>query len=477
MRATPSNDRSPPTWWDALIFVVGLLLIVSGGGWFSQRPPTWGWVTMGILVAGWGWRSGGWRWLTEAPGTVLAYLLGGGNPQARRYGARLTSEALVYSLFMVVLLLGGLLGHSNMLLLVFALLAGSLVLNGYATILVLRQVRGRRTLPDMVFAGEPFSIQIELTNRKRWLSSWLLQVEDHLRQGSHEHHPTVLFERIPPHSSRFASYQVAAPARGVLDFLSLRISSRYPLGLWERGFELNLAEQLLILPRVGRLTGRFREALRTQQRTQFDAPARTGVFDEEFHRLREFRPGDSRRAIHWRTTARRNELMVREYQEQHDPEWLLLVDLWLPPQPGATDLERLETVISFVASCCTSRARTGRNTGLQLSLCGRQFASLGEPGQGLTLRDALESLALAEGSSSPATGHLADILEQRRGESSRKLFISSHPDSQNRLEDLLAGLGLSIDEVGSEFECPASEGVTLEDLFELDPLPGLEAVR
>ncbi|MFN6102942.1 MAG: hypothetical protein ACK5EA_00580 [Planctomycetaceae bacterium] len=41
----------------------------------------------------------------------------------------------------------------------------------------------------------------------------------------------------------------------------------------------------------------------------------------------------------------------------------------------------------------------------------------------------------------------------------------------------MAGLGLSIDEVGSEFECPASEGVTLEDLFELDPLPGLEAVR
>jgi uncharacterized protein (DUF58 family) len=477
MRAAPSTDRSPPTWWDALIFLVGLLLIVSGSGWLSERPPNWGWVVAGILVAGWGWRNGGWRWLTEMPGTVLAYLLGGGNPQARRYGARLTSEALVYSLFMVVLLLGALLGHSNMLLLVFALLAGALVLNGYATILVLRQVRGRRTLPDMVFAGEPFSVQIELTNRKRWLSSWLLQVEDHLRQGAREHHPNVLFERIPPHSSRFASYQVAASSRGVLDFLSLRISSRYPLGLWERGFELNLPEQLLILPRVGRLTGRFGEALRTQQRTQFDAPARTGVFDEEFHRLREFRPGDSRRAIHWRTTARRNELMVREYQEQHDPEWLLLVELWLPPQPASTDLERLETVISFVATCCTSRARTGRNTGLQLLLCGRQFVSLGEPGQGLTLRDALESLALAEGSSSPATGELATILEQRRGEASRKLFITTHPASWNRLVELWAGLGLSIDAVGLEFECPTSDGVTLGDLFELDPFPVLEAVR
>jgi uncharacterized protein (DUF58 family) len=477
MCAAPSTDRSAPSWFDALIFVVGLLLILNGGGWLSQSQPAWGWVVVGILVTWWGWRSGGWRWLTEVPGTLIAYLLGGGNPQARRYGARLTSEALVYSLFMVVLLLGALLGHSNMLLLVFALLAGALVLNGYATILVLRQVRGRRSLPEMVFAGEPFSVQIELTNRKRWLSSWLLQVEDHLRQGCREHHPTVLFERIPPHSTRLATYQVSAPSRGVLDFLSLRVSSRYPLGLWERGFELNLGEQLLILPRVGRLTGHFREALRTQQRTQFDAPARTGVFDEEFHRLREFRPGDSRRAIHWRTTARRNELMVREYQEQHDPEWLLLVDLWLPVQPAAADLERLETVISFVASCCASRARTGRNTGLQLYLCGRQFVSLGEPGQGLTLRDALESLALAEGSATPATEDLANILERRRGEASRKLFISSHPQPPIRLEDLVGGMGLSIDEVGSEFECFVTEGVALEDLFELDPLPGLEAVR
>jgi uncharacterized protein (DUF58 family) len=363
-----------------------------------------------------------------------------------------------------------------MLLLVFALLAGALILNGYATILVLRQIRGRRVLPDMVFAGQPFSVQIELTNRKRWLSSWLLLVEDRLRKGPDEHHPSVLFERIPPQSTRVASYQVCVPTRGVLDFLSLRISSRYPLGLWERGFELNLTEGVLILPRVGRLTGGFREALRTQQRTQFDAPARTGVFDEEFHRLREFRPGDSRRAIHWRTTARRNELMVREYQEQHDPEWLLLVDLWLPPQPAPDDLERLETVISFVASCCATRARTGRNTGLQLMVCGRRFVSLGEPGQGLTLRDALESLAVAQGSPTPQTGHLPTILERCREEASRKLFLSSHPHSPTRLEELLRLLDLP-DELGQQFECPGAEGVPLADQFELDPLPGLETLR
>ena len=77
MCAAPSTDRSAPTWFDALIFVVGLLLILSGGGWLSQSQPAWGWVVVGMLVTGWGWRSGGWRWLTEVPGTLIAYLLGG----------------------------------------------------------------------------------------------------------------------------------------------------------------------------------------------------------------------------------------------------------------------------------------------------------------------------------------------------------------------------------------------------------------
>lgn len=477
MPVAPSADASRATWSSALVLVIGLLLMLEGSGWTNQSSPQWIWVIVGMSIVLWGWRDGGLRWLTELPGTVVAFVLAGGNRQARRYEARLTSEALVYSLFMVVLLLGALLGHSNMLLLVFALLAGALVLNGYSTVTVLRQISGRRHLPDMVFAGEPFSVHLELTNRKRWLTSWLLVVEDHLKQRGFELHPSVLFERIPAHSSRVGSYEVIPQKRGVLSFLPLRISSRYPLGLWERGFELNQTEQLLILPRVGRLSAQFEQSLRSQSHSRQDAPARRGVFDEEFHRLREFRPGDSRRAIHWRTTARRNELMVREYQEQHDPEWVLLVDLWLPAEPTAHDLAGLETAISFVASCCASRSRMAHDTGLQLLICGRNFTALGEPGQGLSLRGALESLAVAEGHHEPAPGHLVEILRRRRGDGSRKLFVSTHPNPDCRLVELGAEIDAADDGLVAEFETPGSGGESLSNLFEYDvaPVPEVSA--
>ena len=46
--------------------------------------------------------------------------------------------------------------------------------------------------------------------------------------------------------------------------------------------------------------------------------------------------------FHWRTTARRGELMVREYDTAPSPELVLVVEPWLPTNPTATDRERLE---------------------------------------------------------------------------------------------------------------------------------------
>ena len=61
----------------------------------------------------------------------------------------------------------------------------------------------------------------------------------------------------------------------------------------------------------------------------------------------EYRPGDAIRRIHWRTSARADELMVREFEENRDEDAALLVDLW---SDGKSAPEYFETVISFVAT-------------------------------------------------------------------------------------------------------------------------------
>lgn len=69
--------------------------------------------------------------------------------------------------------------------------------------------------------------------------------------------------------------------------------------------------------------------------------------DVSFHALREYRPGDDRRAIHWRTTARVGKLMVRQFEETRRAHLLVL----LPTHPDDHSTpEDLESAISVAAS-------------------------------------------------------------------------------------------------------------------------------
>src|SRR5262249_61272803 len=59
-------------------------------------------------------------------------------------------------------------------------------------------------------------------------------------------------------------------------------------------------------------------------------PVRHPTAQSEIHGVRPFRSGDSPRWIHWRTTARRGELMVREVEETPTDNLIVVVDPWVP---------------------------------------------------------------------------------------------------------------------------------------------------
>lgn len=68
---------------------------------------------------------------------------------------------------------------------------------------------------------------------------------------------------------------------------------------------------------------------------------------------REYRTGDSLRRVHWRQTARRGELMVRQEERQGDPEAVLILDTSLPGRGdvhGATSDAHFERMVELVAS-------------------------------------------------------------------------------------------------------------------------------
>src|SRR5262249_40475198 len=114
----------------------------------------------------------------------------------------------------------------------------------------------------------------------------------------------------------------------------LQAVTGYPFGLARRRVTLVPGQEVVVLPALGRLhRGRLRRFLAQTSQTigrDLQSARRHPTAQTEFHGLRAFRSGDSPRWIHWRTTARRGELMVREFEDTPTDNLILVLDPWLP---------------------------------------------------------------------------------------------------------------------------------------------------
>lgn len=113
-------------------------------------------------------------------------------------------------------------------------------------------------------------------------------------------------------------YCVEYGRRGEREFGPLTVTARDVFGLVEEDTQLRGTDSVLVFPRVYRLSPwgrnplhRLEEFGRSRQR-------------EEFEELREYSPGDPLRDIHWKTTAKRDDLVVKEFAAEAEAEMVTL---------------------------------------------------------------------------------------------------------------------------------------------------------
>jgi uncharacterized protein (DUF58 family) len=165
----------------------------------------------------------------------------------------------------------------------------------------------------------------------------------------------------------------SARGRHRVEPLSVEVS--YPFGLVQAVRELTGPGEVFVLPAVGRvdLAG-FRRWLARGVSGESHArrPSRRAAPGTgDVRGLRPYRSGDSPRDIHWRSSARRNQLLVREY-DCGDPVGLVIViDPWVPdgpPQPEAG--RRLEWALSLATTLGQAWCDAGDGSDLTLIVPG-----------------------------------------------------------------------------------------------------------
>jgi uncharacterized protein (DUF58 family) len=308
------------------------------------------------------------------------------------------------------------------------MMAGAFVMNGWLTFTYLKGVPVERVLPERVMAGEPFSIEVSLKNSKGWLSAWMMTVKDHVIGRSTNLAPEIAFIRVPPSDQQRGHYQLVLAQRGRYEFGPVFIDTRFPLGLVERGLNLSVTARLRVYPRLGRLQPDWKRKLQNATEQTSSQVAQGGIFADEFHRLREYRPGDDIRSIHWRTTARRNELMVREHRDSRDRSLLILVDSWLPAGSNEAAYEDFEHALSFATTVCVEAARNSRDSRITLAVKGDVLRIWRGGSGGERIEDLLDAMADVAPSSDRKLGPLLEATQPDRSGLPRILILTARSD-------------------------------------------------
>jgi uncharacterized protein (DUF58 family) len=85
----------------------------------------------------------------------------------------------------------------------------------------------------------------------------------------------------------------------------------------------------------------------------------------DFQQLREYRPGDAMRSIHWKATARRQQLISKEYQEARDQRILLLLDTGQRMRAKDGDLSHFDQALNAVLLLSYIALRQGDSVAVQ----------------------------------------------------------------------------------------------------------------
>ena len=344
---------------------------------------------------------------------------------------RICIEGWYYLLVLAFIVGGAMMREINLLLFVAGILIGPMAISWRLVNRVLQQLDVVHKLPTGIGAGEMLVAEVKVTNGRRRLDAWGITVEDRIVRcdsdgDGQEQGETVrvLFPHISTQQTCVANYQGRIERRGRYAVGPLEMSTRFPLGLLRRCVTWTEKKDLYVYPRMGRLKPQWLQMMQPARVGSRRSQQRQGMVEGEFHSLRDWRGGDSKRWIHWRTSARRNKLSVKQFERQQSQNMAILVELWLPTKPDNDDLRRAEEVISFAATVVANHCRRGSSR-LSMSIAGSELETVaGVTSTGL-LEECLEKLAVASSTSKDRLPELLDTVLSTARPESRIVILST----------------------------------------------------
>ncbi|WP_338848177.1 DUF58 domain-containing protein [Massilia sp. W12] len=185
------------------------------------------------------------------------------------------------------------------------------------------QLEIEREAPGVWAVGRWHDVFMVLHNRDT--RSLRLELFDHYPSGWEINGQPSKHWIAPGHYIK-SNYRLRPAQRGDARFEAPELRLYSPLGLWQKIWRIGAPQEVKVFPDYAQLFGRHLALTELRSNSAGHIRKRRRGEGTDFRQLREYRDGDSERAIDWKASARQQKLITREYQEERDQQVMILLD-------------------------------------------------------------------------------------------------------------------------------------------------------
>lgn len=276
---------------------------------------------------------------------------------------------------------------NNLLYLLLGSMLGFIAVSGWLSEQAIRDLAIERRTPHSVTVGQELHLTYEVTNRKEHFPSLAVEISEvGLPEGAFLPH-------VAPKGAVTVRSVNSFVRRGIYPLGTVTLSTGFPFGLFRKQRDITLPAEVIVWPRQDRPVREPASGGGRVPRVGTSAHGAAGSRGE-FRSLRGYRPGDDPKDIHWKSSARLREPVVREYQRDGSETRWICLDTRGEPTDAA------EVAIEVAASLAAAAAAQHRPFGL---VAAGSVVDVGEgPRQLERVLDVLARIDFSPGAPAPA---------------------------------------------------------------------------
>ncbi len=263
-----------------------------------------------------------------------------------RYKVRVNRAGVIFIGITIFLGVAAVNTANNLLYLVVSYMLSFMLLSGVLSLYNLRRLEVLLIPPDEVYAGSRTAFKAVVKNEKRF-PSFLITIRIYENK--------CVFPLIPEGKGVDSTLSITFERRGYYSTINLEVSSSFPVGLFERFYNVDIPINLVVFPSPVITTERTLSVWEIEKGKANFQSRKRGY--EELYGVREY-SNEPIKLIHWKLSAKTGSLYVRDMLEETAPPVILSLDM----------IEgTLEDRISKLAYLVIKLTSEGRAVGLKLT--------------------------------------------------------------------------------------------------------------